>query len=124
MRIAVPQEVAEGERRVALVPEVVKKLTSPVGEDAPAAPEILVQRGSGAGALIPDQHYEEAGARLVDDQSEIWQADVVVRLACWIQRDLINGSATSAEPMHYNWSEQSWAGHAAGSISRNQEKPC
>jgi NAD(P) transhydrogenase subunit alpha len=81
MRIAVPQEVAEGERRVALVPEVVQKLTSPVGDDAPAAPEILVQRGSGAGALIPDQQYEEAGAQLVDDSSEIWTADVVVKVA-------------------------------------------
>jgi NAD(P) transhydrogenase subunit alpha len=81
MKIAVPQEVADGERRVALVPEVVQKLTRPPGDDAPAAPEILVQRGSGAGALIPDQQYEEAGARLVDDQSEIWQADVVVKVA-------------------------------------------
>jgi len=81
MRIAVPQEVAEGERRVALVPEVVQKLTRPAGDDAPAPPEILVQRGSGAGALIPDQQYEEAGARLVDDSAELWQADVVVKVA-------------------------------------------
>src|SRR5579859_4947619 len=81
MRIAVPQEVAEGERRVALVPEVVQKLTRPAGDDAPAPPEILVQRGSGAGAMIPDQQYEEAGARLVDDSAELWQADVVVKVA-------------------------------------------
>jgi proton-translocating NAD(P)+ transhydrogenase subunit alpha len=81
MRIAVPQEVAEGERRVALVPEVVQKLTRPAGDDAPAPPEIVVQRGSGGGALIPDQQYEEAGARLVEDSAEIWQSDVVVKVA-------------------------------------------
>ncbi len=81
MRIGVPQEVAEGERRVALVPEVVQKLTSPAGDDSPTPPEVVVQRGSGAGALIPDQQYEEAGARLVVDPSEIWPADVVVKVA-------------------------------------------
>ena len=41
MRIGVPRETTEGERRVALVPEVVQKLASPPGEDA-ARP-----RGSG-----------------------------------------------------------------------------
>ena len=81
MRIGVPQEVAEGERRVALVPEVVQKLTTQAGDDGPTPPEIVVQRGSGASAMIPDQQYEEAGARLVDDPSEIWQADVVVKVA-------------------------------------------
>jgi NAD(P) transhydrogenase subunit alpha len=77
MRIGVPKETAEGERRVALVPEVVRKLTNPPGEDA-RAPEILVQRGAGGEALIPDSQYEEAGATLVDDP---WDADVVVKVA-------------------------------------------
>ncbi len=79
MRIAVPKEVVEGERRVALVPEVVEKLTRQAGDDAPAPPEVLVERGAGAGALIPDQQYEEAGARLVG--AEVWAADVVVKVA-------------------------------------------
>ena len=81
MRIGVPKEVAEGERRVALVPEVVQKLLRPAGEDGPAPPEVLVERGAGAGALIPDQQYEEAGARLVDDAAEVWGADLVVKVA-------------------------------------------
>ena len=79
MRIAVPKEVVEGERRVALVPEAVQKLTRPTGEDGPAPPEVLVERGAGAGALIPDQQYEEAGARLVG--ADVWAADVVVKVA-------------------------------------------
>src|ERR1700751_578186 len=77
MRIGVPKETAEGERRVALVPEVVRKLTNPPGEGA-QAPEVLVQRGAGAEALIPDSQYEEAGATLIDDP---WDADVVVKVA-------------------------------------------
>jgi NAD(P) transhydrogenase subunit alpha len=77
MRIGVPKETAEGERRVALVPEIVRKLANPPGEDAHGA-EILVQRGAGEGALIPDAQFEEAGARIVDDP---WDADVVVKVA-------------------------------------------
>ena len=71
MQIGVPKETAAGERRVALVPEVVRKLVG-------SGHEVLVQPGAGAGALIPDAQYEEAGARLVDD---VWGADVVVKVA-------------------------------------------
>jgi NAD(P) transhydrogenase subunit alpha len=74
MRIGVPKETAEGERRVALVPEVVKKLS---GQGL----EVLVQRGAGAGALIPDAAFEEAGATLVDGPEEALGADVVVKVA-------------------------------------------
>ncbi len=77
MRIGVPKETAEGERRVALVPEVVRKLCSQGGEESQAV-EVMVEREAGAGALIPDAQYEEAGAKLVDDP---WDADVVVKVA-------------------------------------------
>ena len=80
MRIGVPKETAEGERRVALVPEVVQKLANPAGEDAQPA-EIVIERGAGSEALIPDAQYEEAGAKLSDDAEEIWAADIVVKVA-------------------------------------------
>jgi NAD(P) transhydrogenase subunit alpha len=75
MRIGVPKETTEGERRVALVPEVVKKLSATDGV------EIVVQRGAGAGALIPDAAYEEAGATMVDEAASALGADVVVKVA-------------------------------------------
>jgi proton-translocating NAD(P)+ transhydrogenase subunit alpha len=71
MQIGVPKETVEGERRVALVPEVVRKLT---GQEL----EVLVEKGAGSGALIPDAEYEDAGGKLVDD---VWDADVVVKVA-------------------------------------------
>jgi NAD(P) transhydrogenase subunit alpha len=71
MQIGVPKETADGERRVALVPEVVRKLA---GKDH----ELLVERGAGAGALLPDEQFEEAGAQLVDD---VWGADLVAKVA-------------------------------------------
>jgi NAD(P) transhydrogenase subunit alpha len=70
MRIGVPTETAAGERRVALVPEVVGKL-------APAGFEVLVQRGAGEAASFPDAAYEEAGAQLVDDWRD---AEAVVKV--------------------------------------------
>jgi proton-translocating NAD(P)+ transhydrogenase subunit alpha len=76
MRIGVPKETAEGERRVALVPEVVRKLTSGEG-----GLEVVVERGAGAGALIPDALYEEAGAQMVQDSSGVYEAEVVVKVA-------------------------------------------
>jgi H+-translocating NAD(P) transhydrogenase subunit alpha len=71
MRFGVPRETAEHERRVALVPEVVSKLTD-------SGHEVLVEREAGAAALIPDAQYEEAGAKLVDD---VWDAGVIVKVA-------------------------------------------
>ena len=71
MQIGVPKEIADGEHRVALVPEVVRKLTG-------QGHELLVAPGAGSGALIPDAQYEEAGAKLVDD---VWSAEVVVKVA-------------------------------------------
>src|SRR5689334_7342999 len=70
MRIGVPRETAPGERRVALVPEVVGKLV-------PAGFEVVVQRGAGEAASFPDAAYEEAGARLVDDWAD---AEAVVKV--------------------------------------------
>ncbi len=76
MQIGVPKETAEGEHRVALVPEVVGKLGS--GENGA---EIVVERGAGAGALIPDAQYEQAGARMVEDPAGVYEAEVVVKVA-------------------------------------------
>jgi NAD(P) transhydrogenase subunit alpha len=73
MRIGVPKETAAGERRVALVPDVVRKLA---GQNL----EVSVERGAGTEALIPDASYEEAGAAL-SDAAGAWGADVVVKVA-------------------------------------------
>src|SRR5947209_17771886 len=82
MQIGVPKETVDGERRVALVPEVVRKLAqAPAGEDGAAQNEVVVERGAGAGALIPDQQYEDAGATLADGPERAFQCEVVVKVA-------------------------------------------
>jgi NAD(P) transhydrogenase subunit alpha len=73
MRIGVPRETAQGERRIALVPESAKKLAS-------EGNEVLVQSG-GAGADFSDEAYTAAGARVVSSADEIWSAsDLVLKI--------------------------------------------
>jgi len=67
MKVGVPKETAAGERRVALVPEVIKKM-------AANGFEVVVEPGAGAEAMLSDERYEEAGATIADD---VWSADVV-----------------------------------------------
>ena len=55
-----PKERAAGERRVALVPELVSRLVAD-------GFEILVEQGAGDAASFPDAAYEEAGAQVVAD---------------------------------------------------------
>ena len=70
MRIGVPKETAAGERRVALVPEVVAKLVE-------AGHEVVVERGAGSAASFEDSAYEEAGATLADSA---WDTDLVAKV--------------------------------------------
>jgi NAD(P) transhydrogenase subunit alpha len=74
MKIGVAKETAPGERRVALVPEVLGKLKA-------AGLEVLVERGAGAGAAIPDSSYEEAGATIVSTDELYAGADAILRVA-------------------------------------------
>src|SRR5919109_1969854 len=70
MNVSVPKETAAGERRVALVPEVVERLVqSGLG--------VTVESGAGEGAHHTDAAYEEAGASIGDGFS----GDVVAKVA-------------------------------------------
>jgi NAD(P) transhydrogenase subunit alpha len=71
VKIGVVQERAPNERRVALMPESIARLGS-------AGVEVLVEKGAGAGASVPDAAYSEAGAELVSRAALVEQADVVL----------------------------------------------
>lgn len=73
MKIVIPAESRPGEKRVAMVPSVVKKFTA-LGLD------VVVESGAGTQAFAPDAAYVEAGARIaggVDFDGELGTADVV-----------------------------------------------
>jgi NAD(P) transhydrogenase subunit alpha len=73
MKIGVARETAPGERRVALVPDALSKLTG-------AGLEVLVEQGAGIGAMIPDSAYDAAGAKVVKTADLYADADVILRV--------------------------------------------
>jgi H+-translocating NAD(P) transhydrogenase subunit alpha len=70
MNVGVPKETAPGERRVALVPDVVKRLRA-------KGVEVVVEADAGERALIPDELFTDAGATIGDP----WEAEVVAKVA-------------------------------------------
>lgn len=74
MKIAVPKETIPGERRVAFVPESIKKL-------AKSGASVVVEAGAGDAALIPDRDYTAAGATTEPDLGRLLaDADVVLKV--------------------------------------------
>jgi NAD(P) transhydrogenase subunit alpha len=71
MLVGVPKETASGERRVALVPDLVAKLTK-------AGLETLVQPGAGAAAGFADNAYRDQGAHL--EENVLAQADILLKV--------------------------------------------
>ena len=71
MKVGVLKETAPGDRRVALVPEMVGRLQG-------AGLDVLVQSGAGDGAWFADSAYAEAGAAIVSRDELLAEADVVV----------------------------------------------
>ncbi|MGX5681092.1 alanine dehydrogenase [Schumannella luteola] len=74
MRVGVPSEVKNNERRVAMTPAGVDALVA-------RGHEVLVQSGAGLGSHIPDEQYRAAGATLVDSAADVWgAADLLVKV--------------------------------------------
>jgi NAD(P) transhydrogenase subunit alpha len=73
VKVGIPQEVTEGERRVGLVPETVGRLIKD-------GFEVIVESGAGRDYNL-DQAYEEAGANVAEGPDEVYgEADIVVKV--------------------------------------------
>ena len=71
MIVSIPKETITGERRVALVPELLPKLIK-------AGLDVVVQSGAGISAGFPDAAYLEKGARL---EAEVFdKADIILKV--------------------------------------------
>ena len=74
MKVGVPKEVAEGERRVGLVPETVGRLVKD-------GFEVLVETGAGQDYNL-DENYEESGAKIASEAGEVYgEADLIIKVA-------------------------------------------
>lgn len=74
MIIGVPRETAERERRVAVVPDSVSKLTA-VGA------QVLIESGAGEAAGFPDSTFTQKGATIARDSESLFsQSDVLLKV--------------------------------------------
>ena len=69
--IGVPKETADGEKRVATVPEVVEKLIK-------LGFSVNVESGAGDPANCSDDTYRAAGAQIVDGAAKLWSGSDIV----------------------------------------------
>jgi H+-translocating NAD(P) transhydrogenase subunit alpha len=87
MLIGVPREIAPGEARVALVPDVVPQLTR-------AGHQVVVERGAGRAAGFTDESYTGAGCDLADRAEDVYRnAGLVLK----IQRPLADTPSDRSE---------------------------
>jgi len=87
MLIGVPREIAAGERRVALVPDVVQQLTR-------AGHQVVVERGAGRAAGFTDESYTGAGCDLADRAEDVYRNAALILK---IQRPLADTPADRSE---------------------------
>lgn len=72
MIIAIPKETADHEKKVALVPEVVSKLSE-------RGFEVQVEQNAGTDSNYLDDAYEEAGAKIISDRNKLFnEADILI----------------------------------------------
>jgi NAD(P) transhydrogenase subunit alpha len=74
VKVAIPKETAQDERRVALVPDTAAKLIA-------AGLDVTVEQGAGSSAFVPDEVYEAAGVKVVKGAAPLLKdADVVLKV--------------------------------------------
>ncbi|GGC06090.1 NAD(P) transhydrogenase subunit alpha [Marinobacterium zhoushanense] len=74
MRIGVPKEIEEGEKRVALTPEVATQLQK-------LGFTLAIESQAGAAASFDDEQYRRAGVEIVEDPRDIWHnSDIILHV--------------------------------------------
>lgn len=73
MKIGIPKEIKNNENRVGLTPNGVRVLVEE-GHD------VIVEEGAGTGSQFTDDDYQEAGATVVDNASEAWNVELVIKV--------------------------------------------
>ena len=74
LTLGVPTEIMHGERRVAAIPDTVKKM---VAEGA----KVLVEEGAGVGSFFSDDEYKAAGAEIVAEAEEVYaKSDIILKV--------------------------------------------
>jgi alanine dehydrogenase len=78
--IGIPCDSNDNEKRVAITPESVNLLVD-------SGNEVVVQKGAGMGANYTDKDYSEHGAIMTDSHARVYSADVVIKVAPFIDHE-------------------------------------
>jgi len=74
MKIGIPKEIHQGEKRVATTPEAAEQIIK-------LGFSVCVESGAGLNANISDEAYKEAGVEVVADAKTLWEtADIVMKV--------------------------------------------
>ena len=73
MKIGIPKEIHEGEKRVATTPEVAERLQK-------LGYTVCLESGAGDLANFSDDAYREAGVEIVSDTKAVWSTDIVIKV--------------------------------------------
>jgi len=74
MKIGVPKEIHDGEKRVATTPDVAKQLIK-------LGFEVLVESGAGEGSSFSDAAYTDAGVTVAEGAKAIWDdSDIILKV--------------------------------------------
>ncbi|SFT90637.1 NAD(P) transhydrogenase subunit alpha [Algoriphagus locisalis] len=129
MKIGVLKETKEGEKRVALSPDVIKQLIKKEFQ-------VAVQQGAGLGSNFSDQDFAEAGA-VIGSEAEVFDSDILLKVNIFTKEEIAQmktGSACMSIMYAYNHPEilaelnkksiTSFAMDAVPRISRAQKMDC
>ena len=110
IRIGIPSDKDKVEYRVPLTPQAVELLVS-------YGHEILIEKDAGKAASYSDEEYREAGASVKDDRKEIFECDIVLRVAPFDESEIdqLKGHQTLISNLQIN-------AHCAASVGKLMQK--
>ena len=74
MKIGIPKEIYQNERRVALTPDTAARLQK-------LGYECAIESGAGVHASFSDKAYQDAGVEIISDANSLWQqSDIVLKV--------------------------------------------
>ncbi len=74
MKIGIPKEIHEGEKRVATTPEAAEKILK-------LGVEVNIESGAGLAADITDEAYQEVGVKIVKNAKSLWKnSDIIIKV--------------------------------------------
>lgn len=73
MKIGIPREIKNNESRVAISPAGVNSLVE-------NGHEVVIEATAGMTAGFPDEEYQAAGAVLLEDAAQVWDAEMIIKV--------------------------------------------